>query len=177
MLLLGVKPANTNLLPEDSPSPMPGESIWIEVAWKEGRQEVRRPLAEFVKLSTPARSNRSRDWRYNGSFLVDGAFAAQLGGSIIALITDPSALVNNAWPDRADDEIHQVRAKGLPREGTPVEIILQAGRATARSALSPGGLMTLESSKPQTQCNRVMKQGSVLTIDNSRVIEPMDCRL
>lgn len=125
MLLLGVKPANTNFLHDDPRSPLPGDRIGIEVGWQRGRKEVRRPLADFVKIESPARSGGSRGWLYNGSFLVNGDFAAQRGGSIVSLITDASALVNNPWPDRSDDEIHQVRGKALPREDSPVEIILR----------------------------------------------------
>ncbi|HOB97742.1 MAG TPA: YdjY domain-containing protein [Verrucomicrobiota bacterium] len=125
MLLLGVKPANTNVLHDDPHSPLPGERIGIEVGWQRGRKEVRRPLADFVRIESPARSSGSRGWLYNGSFLVNGDFAAQRGGSIVSLITDASALVNNPWPDRGDDEIHQVRGKALPREDSPVEIILR----------------------------------------------------
>jgi len=125
MLLLGVKPANTNVLHDDPHTPLPGERIGIEVGWQRGRKEVRRPLADFVKIGSRVRSSGSRGWLYNGSFLVNGDFAAQRGGSIVSLITDASALVNNPGPDRSDDEIHQVLGKALPREDSPVEIILR----------------------------------------------------
>jgi hypothetical protein len=82
-------------------------------------------LAEFVKLPARVRADAAHDWVYNGSFAVAGVLAAQRGGSIIALITDPSALVNNPKPDRADDEIHLVNPQALPREGTPVEIVFK----------------------------------------------------
>jgi len=125
MLLLGVEPSGTNRLAEDPESPLPGERIDIEVWWRHRRREMRRPLAECVGFSVPARDNRSRDWLYNGSFVHDGALAAQSGGSLIALITDASALINNPRPDRADDEIHHVKPRSLPPEETPVEIVLK----------------------------------------------------
>jgi len=125
MLLLGVKAAGTNLVSEDLRMALPGERVGVEVAWRRGRREVRHPLSDFVKLEVAARPERALEWVYNGSFLAAGGFAAQHGGSIISLITDPSALVNNAGPDRADDEIHQVRGKVLPGEDTRVEIILR----------------------------------------------------
>ena len=112
-------------LPDAPGSPLPGDRIAIEVGWQRGRKEVRRPLAEFVGIESRVRPGPSRNWLYNGSFLVNGEFAAQRGGSIVSLITDASALVNNPWPDRDDDEIHQVRGKALPPEDTPVEIILR----------------------------------------------------
>lgn len=125
MLLLGAQPAHTNLLSESPQSPLPGHLIGVDVAWKHGRKAVRRPLTDFVELPTPIGSDASRDWLYNGSFLVDGTFAAQRGGSIVALITDPAALVNNPRPDRTDDELHRVRTKALPPEDTPVEILFR----------------------------------------------------
>jgi hypothetical protein len=125
MLLLGSKPANTNLLPEDPSVPLPGERIEVEVCWKRGRREVRRPLANLIKLAHPMRNVAERGWRYTGSFVSDGAFAAQRAGSIIALITDPVALVNNAASDRADDEVHQANTRALPSDGTPVEILFR----------------------------------------------------
>jgi hypothetical protein len=125
MLLLGVKAASTNQLPEHPTSALPGERVGIEVCWKRGRKEIRRPLADFVRLSAPGRGEAWREWVYNGSFVVDGALAAQRGGSIIALITDPTALVNNPGTSRADDEIHQVKSKALPPEDTPVELVFK----------------------------------------------------
>lgn len=125
MLLLGVEAAGTNLLSEDLRMALPGERVGVEVAWKRGRRQVRRPLSDFVKLDVAARPERAHGWVYNGSFLDAGGFAAQQGGSIVSLITDPSALVNNAGADRADDEIHQVNGSSLPDEDTRVEIILR----------------------------------------------------
>ena len=46
-------------------------------------------------------------------------------GSIISLIRDPVALINNPLPDRDNDDIHVPNKPLLPPVGRPVEVIIQ----------------------------------------------------
>lgn len=137
-LLLGLKPANTNAFPEEATAALPGQPVEIDVVWQVRGREVKRRLDEFVRSTDPARPFRRGPWVYNGSFLAEGAFVAQYGGSIVAIQTDPSALMNNPRPDRTDDDIHVVEPKRLPQDGTRVTIVIRPARngSTPRAAES-----------------------------------------
>jgi hypothetical protein len=64
----------------------------------------------------------SSPWTYNGSMVQDGVFLADQELSIVAVITDPTALVNNPRDGYDNDEIWQVQDKVVPPLDTPVEI-------------------------------------------------------
>lgn len=49
-------------------------------------------------------------------------FMAQREGSIVSLIADPSALINNPRKDRENDEVWILNASVIPPVGTPVEV-------------------------------------------------------
>jgi hypothetical protein len=49
-------------------------------------------------------------------------FMAQREGSIVSLIADPSALINNPRKDRENDELWILNADVIPPVGTPVEV-------------------------------------------------------
>ena len=61
-------------------------------------------------------------WTYNGSRVEDGAFVADQELSIVAVITDPTALVNNPREGYDNDQIWQIQEKAVPPIDTPVEI-------------------------------------------------------
>ena len=61
-------------------------------------------------------------WTYTGSRLIEGQVIAQEIGSIISLIEDPDALVNNPRPGRENDELWEIKPAGLPEIETPVWI-------------------------------------------------------
>jgi hypothetical protein len=67
------------------------------------------------------------DWVYNGSRVVEGTFLARRDGSLVAIISDPDALINNPRPGRDDDEIWRVNDKLTPPAGTPVQITIELG--------------------------------------------------
>ena len=68
---------------------------------------------------------RTGDWVYNGSLLEGHSFLAQREGSIVSLVTDPEALINNAVPGHDDDTIWTVNTSSLPPADTPVEVIIK----------------------------------------------------
>jgi hypothetical protein len=65
------------------------------------------------------------DWVYTGSRIREDGFAAQVDGSIVSLITDSDALVNNPRPGREDDDNWRVRTNRLPASGASVEVTIQ----------------------------------------------------
>ena len=61
-------------------------------------------------------------WVYNGSLIVNNKFLAQMDGSLISLVTDPVALVNNTGPGHDNDLIWEPNATNLPPRDVPVEV-------------------------------------------------------
>jgi hypothetical protein len=124
-LLLGAKGAGTNALPEDPAKPLPGDRTEIEIAWR-AEDQTRSFRAEgFVhdrKANGPARRG---EWIYTGSRLREDGFAAQLDGSIISLITDADALINNPRPGREDDDNWLARTNDLPPLHALVEVTIR----------------------------------------------------
>ena len=128
MLLLGAK-GTTNSFPDDPSKSLPGDQVSISVRWKAGRIE-KQCRAEELVCNTKAKSGMSKGpWIYNGSAVIDGTFIAQEQGSIIAVMEDPYALINNPRPGREDDKIWMVRSKKVPPPETPVEVVIQLIKA------------------------------------------------
>jgi|UPI000368B659 hypothetical protein len=118
-LLIGMKP-NLAKVGQDKGLVLPPEgTIRIDVSWKKHGPDARYPLEELILSKSPQSEYRSEKteipresrWHYSGASFFQGQFLASLEGSIIALIPDQSALVNNPRPGRMDDEGH------LPNQG------------------------------------------------------------
>jgi len=124
MLLLGARGAGTNGLPDDPALGLPGDELTVEIVWKKGSKE-RRVRAESVVLDRKRKSAMAKgDWTYTGSRIREDGFAAQADGSIISLITDVDALVNNPRPGREDDDRWLSKAKSLPEFNEPVQVVI-----------------------------------------------------
>jgi hypothetical protein len=63
-------------------------------------------------------------WVYTGSIIVQNKFLAQMDGSIISLVTDPVALVNNIGPGHDNDLIWEPNAANLPPRDAPIEVTI-----------------------------------------------------
>jgi hypothetical protein len=126
MLLLGAKGAQTNFfLPEKLP---PGDSASIEVSWKGMFSTKRVAAEEFVFDRAKNRAMSKGPWTYNGSFQYEGMFMAQEGGSIISVIADPEALINNPRERREDDDNWIINSKALPAVETLVTVTITVPR-------------------------------------------------
>jgi hypothetical protein len=129
-LLLGAQPSpivgETN-----SAARVPTNSAAIvEIVWSSGGKVTRLPLSKLILLAKNAGEKTSeslRDtlWLYNGSQVDVGGFIAQQEGSILSLIRDPNALLNNPATDRDNDDVHFPNTKLLPSAETPVEVVLR----------------------------------------------------
>jgi len=134
MLLMGAKaagettsrpPAQIDLAYLKSASKLKGDSIEIEVGWKQNGKDCRARAEEFIFNTKKAAPMTPGPWLYTGSLIYRGQFLAQVDGSMIALVTDPEALINNPRPGNDDDRIWNVRSDRLPPEGTTVEVTLK----------------------------------------------------
>jgi hypothetical protein len=130
-LLLKVKPA-ADLGPQNSAATVRREcAAVITVEWDRNGPPEKFFLNETVNLIDPSTKVVSATlppgaWLYNGSRIeADGVFAATRSASIISIIRDDDALLNNPGATRDNDEIHTPNAAKLPQKGHPVRIILQ----------------------------------------------------
>lgn len=64
-------------------------------------------------------------WVFTGSKIIEGQFAADAGGSIVATYYDPLAILNNPLPTHDDDETYFVNEKAAPALGSEVTLILR----------------------------------------------------
>ena len=128
LLLLDAKGAGTNAFPKTQSPALPGEKLDLEVTWKTGGT-TKTVRAEELVLDLQAHVPAARGpWIYTGSRMREGAFAAQVDGSIISLITDPDALINNPRPGREDDDRWKPHTAVLPPLNTPVEVSIRLVR-------------------------------------------------
>lgn len=128
LLLLGAKGAGTNSLPEDPAQALPGDKLTIDIRHRTGAHTNLWPAEQLVldvKSNSPPPAG---PWIFTGSRLREDGFAAQLDGSIISLITDPDALINNPRPGREDDDRWKPHVRKLPPVGESVEVILRLSR-------------------------------------------------
>ena len=122
MLLLGAKGLGTNAIPESPTIPMPGEPVTIEVGWKEGKKEKRLRGEELIFDRSKEQAMSKGVWTYNGSIQHEGMFLAQQTGSIVSVIADPEALINNPRPLREDDDNWVVNTRKVPPAETLVTV-------------------------------------------------------
>lgn len=124
MLLLGAK-LDTNIDTAvffDPKREIPGPKLKIEVAIPaQGGRTL--PIHEFLQNAqskTTVTAGQIPHWIYNGSRMSDGVFLAQREGSVISLIADPSAVINNPRQDRQNDELWMTNEGKVPPVDTPV---------------------------------------------------------
>jgi hypothetical protein len=114
------RPASATNLP-----PIPaiqGDPVTIELVWQaaDGRKQL--PAEDFItNLATKTNASRG-PWTYNGSRVYNGIFVAQREGSIVAMIDDIDAMVNNPRPGSDNDQIWQINSNAVPPTNTPVEV-------------------------------------------------------
>jgi hypothetical protein len=134
MLLLGVHSTQeiAELPPEQltndtlkAAPELKGDKVDVLVSWKQGGDPRQIRAEEWVNNRLTQAPMTAGPWIYTGSAIYQKRFLAQEEGSIVALVTDPVALINNPRPGRNDDTVWSVRNDKVPAAGTPVEITFQ----------------------------------------------------
>jgi hypothetical protein len=108
-----------------------GDKVLLLANWKAGGDRKSVNAEDLVLNTREKRTARRGPWIYNGSRFSRGKFGAQVEGSIIAMITDPFALINNPRPGHDDDSVWEVDPKKTPAKDTPVEITIKLESAAA----------------------------------------------
>lgn len=134
MLLLGAKggavvaeapPAQLDARYFRTAPKLTGDAVLIRVKWKEKDVEKSASIEDWLFRESVKQPVEHGAWTYNGSMVHEGRFLAQTEGNLVALVTSPSALINN--PRQGNDNDHLWNANGdtTPGIGTPVEIVIQ----------------------------------------------------
>jgi hypothetical protein len=120
-LLLGVRDA-TKSAATNLPPALRGDAVRIELSWESGGRPRVVALEDCVRHSETRRPLSTGPWVYNGSESRAGRFAAQHEGSIVSVIDDVEALVNNPRTGRENDDVWRVNEKIVPPKGTALRI-------------------------------------------------------
>ena len=85
---------------------------------------MRKRAGELVFNTRSKSPLRKGDWVYNGSLMAGTSFLAQREGSIVSLVTDPEALINNAAAGHDNDTIWIPNTNSLPSATDSVEVTI-----------------------------------------------------
>jgi hypothetical protein len=102
-----------------------GDTVLISVKWADGDSEKTVSVEDWLFNETTKKPIERGPWIYNGSSFREGRFLAQTEGTFAALVTNPSALINNPRKGNDNDQMWSVNEKAVPPVNTPVEIILK----------------------------------------------------
>ena len=108
-----------------------GDTVFITVKWKEKDVEKTVPIEDWLFNESAKKNIEHGPWIYNGSMLYEGSFLAQAEGNLVALVTSPTALINNPRKGNDNDQMWNVNGETTPGIGTPVEIIFKLAPPTA----------------------------------------------
>jgi hypothetical protein len=139
LLLLGAKSVPLDSGESETQTIHPGSGIEIRVEWETNGPVANHPLESLlVSAADPSVPGgeplANGAWFFNGSRITATGFAADQSGSIISLVADPVAVVNNPRPGRLNDKLHLPRTALLPKKGQPVRLILSpAPRSNTKS--------------------------------------------
>jgi len=138
MLLLGAKGSGAaKLAPGEAPPgqidakylktapKLQGDAVAISVHWKVDGADKAGRVEDWILNTEKKKPMERGPWTYNGSMFNDGIFLAQIEGAFAALVTYPSALINNPRQGSDNDAIWTVNEKAVPAVKTPVEITIQ----------------------------------------------------
>ncbi len=136
LLLIGLKenpkPNQSQPLPPStidsaylkSTPPLKGTPVRVFVSWKLGGKQRQVPAEDWINNLQTGHPMTHGDWTYNGSMIENGVFLADQELSIISVITDPTALINNSRPGHDNDEIWEARTGVIPPLDTPLELMI-----------------------------------------------------
>jgi len=129
---LGVQPGQPAREEDDKKFPPEGGKFRIFVEWKDADKARREPIGAFVIDTTTGKPMGASDWLFTGSkkgFIPDLERQDLLmltSKNLIALHhSDPTVLATNPTAS-TDGNRYKVNKEILPKEGTPVKIVLEA---------------------------------------------------
>jgi len=141
LLLLRARPSGTQALASGVVQIPKDAGLHPTISWPTSGPRVSRPLHRLVALTTGGASGAitgnlvSGPWLFNGSQITQEGFGAHFDGSLVSLIRDPIAIINNPGPDSDEDEIHIPDPTSVPPPGT--EVIVELSLESVPAATPP----------------------------------------
>ncbi|MDB6057082.1 MAG: hypothetical protein JWO95_926 [Verrucomicrobiales bacterium] len=106
-----------------------GDAVRIEILGTNAQGATTTNAAEDWITDLQTRKSAARGtWNYNGSRVVDGIYMAQQQGSIVAVIDDVDAMVNNPRKGHENDLVWEVRSNSVPKVNEKVVVRLTLGK-------------------------------------------------
>lgn len=113
-----------------------GDRVMLSVRWKDAAGKEKSAPAEQWIIQRMSQKNappkeapmEPGPWLYNGSYLHDGRFVAEMQGVYASVNTFPSALINNPRLGANNDSVWFVNKAAVPPVGTPVDFIIKLER-------------------------------------------------
>jgi hypothetical protein len=147
MLLLGAKGAGILTPGPDEKPPgqinaeylkhaprLQGDGLTITVTWSRNGKRETAPVENWIVNTATRKQAEKGPWIYTGSMFSSGKFLAQIEGCVAALVTNPSALINNPRAGHDDDQIWMVNEKAVPPAETPLEITIHLEQGDAKKS-------------------------------------------
>jgi hypothetical protein len=110
-------------VPEDVRS---GARLAIFASWQDEGSEKTCAVNDLVKNSATGDGMPLEPWLYTGSLITKAGFRAETTGDIIAVFSNPSAMINYPGKERTNDEVWSVSQIKLPSIGTTVRITIRS---------------------------------------------------
>ena len=79
-----------------------GDRLTISATWSHDGKRETAPVENWIVNTTTKKPAENGPWLYTGSMFSSGKFLAQLEGCVAAVVTNPSALINNPRPGHDD---------------------------------------------------------------------------
>ena len=111
---------------------LPGEAVSIELKWTADGRETHKRAEEMIFNTEQNSVMRAGDWVYTGSRIAEGLFLAEIDGSVVSLVTDAEALINNEGTGHDNDTIWVANTNNLPPSNTPVTVTIKLTNAPAK---------------------------------------------
>lgn len=96
----------------------------VFVEWPVEGKVQRMPLTDLIYHEVLEGPMPRGPWLYTGSYMLRGAFKAEISGDIISIYLFQSALINFPGDDRNSDEVWIPNPKTVPPVDTPVTIVI-----------------------------------------------------
>lgn len=122
-LLLGLEGGRKALSAQGVAETPDGETVELSLELADGKR-VQTEQWLTLQVAGERREVPKLRWIFTGSLVREGVFAAQGDGSIAALYHDPVAMIDNASPEGASDEIWYAMESAVPPVGTPVTVLI-----------------------------------------------------
>lgn len=150
MLLLGAKGAGILTPAPEDKAPgqinaeylkhaprLQGDGLTITVTWSRNGKRETAPVENWIINTATNKPAEKGPWIYTGSMFSSGKFLAQIEGCVAALVTNPSALINNPRAGHDDDQIWMVNEKAVPPAETPLEITIHLEQGNQKKSAAP----------------------------------------